>query len=223
MDHLDSDAREKIVGFESDYEGAMKKLESYYGNPSKVVNCCVSEVMSFNSIQEGDYKSLIIYSNTLQNNYTRLENLKLEHEMSNTSAMSMILRKFPRIVGEKWSEHLIQQGETVRLKPFDEFIKWLTNQRAIWEQMVATESLLDDGDLNPYSQSYFGNNQSHKSNQKSCFGCGRVGHVKSNCPNKDNKNKIQPRGVPKVKKFWCALHLEDPNKKCYASNCQEMR
>ena len=66
MDHLDSDAKEKIVGFESDYEGAMKKLESYYGNPSKVVNCCVSEVMSFNYIQEGDYKSLILYSNTLQ-------------------------------------------------------------------------------------------------------------------------------------------------------------
>ena len=67
--------------------------------------------------------------------------------------------------------------------------------------MVATESLLDDGELNPYSQSYFGNNQSGNPNPKSCFGCGKAGHKKSNCPDKDNRNKKQPRGVPKVKKF----------------------
>ena len=219
MDHLDSYAKEKIVGYESDYEGAMKKLDSFYGNPLKVVNCCVSEVMSFNSIRDGDYKSLVVYSNTLQNNYTRLQNLKLEHEMSNTSAMSMILRKFPRLVGEKWSEHLIGQADDVKLKPFDQFITWLTTQRNIWEQMAATESL-DDDEVNPFSQSFFGN--SGVVNKK-CYGCNKVGHVKSNCPEKkDNKNR-QPRGAPKVKKHWCALHLGDPNRKCFSTNCQELR
>ena len=134
----------------------------------------------------------------------------------------MILRKFPRLVGEKWSEHLIGQADAVKLKPFDQFITWLDTQRDIWETMVATECLDDDG-VNPFSQSFFGNNAG--SNLKSCYGCGKVGHVKSNCPDKiDNQKKgKQPRGTPKVKKHWCALHLGDPNKKCYTSNCQELR
>ena len=80
LDHLDSAAKGKIIGLESDYDGAMKKLDAFYANPRKVVGCVVSEVMSFNSIRDGDYKSLVTYSNTLQNNYTRLQNLKLEHE-----------------------------------------------------------------------------------------------------------------------------------------------
>ena len=82
LNHLDSAAKEKVVGFESDYAGAMKKLEGYYGNPRKVVACVVSEVMKFKTIRDGDYNSLVTYSNILQNNYTRLKNPRLEHEIS---------------------------------------------------------------------------------------------------------------------------------------------
>ena len=60
MDHLHLYPKEKIIGYESNYEGAMKKLDRFYGNPLTVVNCSVSEVMSFNSIQNGDYKSLVV-------------------------------------------------------------------------------------------------------------------------------------------------------------------
>ena len=136
--------------------------------------------------------------------------------------MSMIVRKFPHLVEEKRSKHLIYQTDAVKLKPFEEFITWLTTQRSIWEQMVATESLDDDG-VNPYAQSFFGSSAGLQS--KSCFGCGRVSHVRSNCPDKDNKNKSkkQPCGFPKVKKHWCALHLGKPDKKCYTTNCQELR
>ena len=36
-DHLDEAACKKIVGFETDYVEAMRRLENYYGNPQKVI------------------------------------------------------------------------------------------------------------------------------------------------------------------------------------------
>ena len=109
-EHLDSVARKTFVGFENDYEKALEKLKNFYGNPVKVVGCVVDEVMSQSFISDGDYSTLISYSSILENNYTRLTNLNLQHEMSNMRTMGSILGKFPRTVAEKWVEYLSTQS-----------------------------------------------------------------------------------------------------------------
>ena len=72
---------------------------------------------------------------------------------------------------------------------------------------------------------------------KSCYGCGELGHIKPVCPNgsKQNRNggrggkgggsarQQQPRRKPLIKKFWCALHKEDPSRRCRSVNCEELR
>ena len=63
----------------------------------------MKEVMSQPTINDGDYKILVSYSLILENNFNRLKSMDLEHEMSNTSAMSSIVRKFPRFTAEKWN------------------------------------------------------------------------------------------------------------------------
>ena len=95
LDHLDDAAREKFVGYESNYLEAMKRLKRFYGDPQKVVACVMEEVLSPKDIQCGDYGSLLSYVDVLERNFNRLQNLDIEHEMSNTSTMSHILRKFP--------------------------------------------------------------------------------------------------------------------------------
>ena len=103
---LDDAACEKIVGLEDKYGEAMEYLKAFYGDPCRVVECVMQEVKGPGVIADGDYDSLVAYSDTLARNFIRLENIGLEHEMSNTSVMSSILQKLPRSVEEKWQEHL---------------------------------------------------------------------------------------------------------------------
>ena len=79
----------------------MKRLESFYADPIKVVSCIVNEVNSQSPVPEGNYHLLVKFSDVLSRNYARLTNLGLDHELSNTSAMYSIVRKFSRNVGEK--------------------------------------------------------------------------------------------------------------------------
>ena len=103
----------------------MKRLKKCYGDPQRVVACIMEEVLSPNDIQCRDYRGLLSYVDVLERNFNRLQNLEIEHEMSNTSTMSHILRKFPRSVSEKWVEHLAIQSMSVKMRPFPEFIMWL--------------------------------------------------------------------------------------------------
>ena len=46
LDHLDDAAKNKFIGYDSNYKEAMKRLDSYYGDPRKVVACVMKEVLS---------------------------------------------------------------------------------------------------------------------------------------------------------------------------------
>ena len=217
--HLDDAARAKFIGYEGKYEEAMKRLSQYYGDRQKVVKHVLQEVMSPIQISEGDYRRLIVYSVTLENNFSRLSSLNMEHEMSNTSIMSSIVKKFPRAICEKWHEHLLKRSDDERAKPFPIFIQWLVSEKEIWECMVSTD--ID----NKHSKSSFHVNDISTSDDRKCYGCGEDGHIRRNCPSKksgDNNTQVS-RKTPTVKKFWCALHKDDKSRKCNTQSCNDLR
>ena len=128
-DHIDDAAREKIVGHKDNHDIALDKLHKYFGDTLKVVDCVMEDALSPLPVSEGDYKGLISYADILVNNYERLKDIHLEHEMSNTSVMSVIVKKFPRLVSEKWHEHLLTKTSSERVKSFPIFISWLSTQK----------------------------------------------------------------------------------------------
>ena len=178
LDHLDDAARERFVGYENNYSEAMDRLKKYYGDPQKVVSCVMKEVLSPSDIKYGDYVGLLSYVDILERNHNRLKHLNIEHEISNTSTMTQIVRKLPRIVSEKWIEHLSQQGDSVKSRPFPEFMTWLISMRFIWEQMVTVDQKSGSS-----SSSFFGMELKENSNIK-CFKCREPGHKRADCPKK---------------------------------------
>ena len=228
LKHIDEPAQQKFVGYENKYDEAMSRLVQYYGDPLKVVGCVMEEVNSPSEIPEGDYEGLIMYTDVLRNNYNRLTAMGegYEHEMSNSTAMTNVLRKFPRTIGERWHEHLSTQSRDLKAKPFPILIQWLQSRKEIWEGMAG----VDVGRSKGANVNYLQHDGESSSQQKVCFKCGQKGHVRRDCPKNEKQTdgvqdpqKKKPRNPPKEKKFWCALHKGDQTRRCNSECCKELR
>ena len=216
--NVDDFAKSKYIGYEHDYEACMERLVKFFGDSVKIVSCVVEEVMSQADICEGDYKSLLQYSVTLESNFNRLVAMSFEHEMSNTSSMTAIMKKFPRSIAERWHEHLSSRPSAEKVKPFPILISWLTSRKETWESMSVME--VD-------SREAFCNYTQGGDFQKRCYNCGNEGHLKFNCPDKSSvkkeDKKKRSRKPPTTKKFWCALHKDAQDRRCFSDSCQDLR
>ena len=108
IEKVDECARAQFIGYETDYEEAMKHLTRYYGDKHKVVTCVMQEVMNQSEIKEANYKELIKYSVNLQTNFARLKAVGLEKDMSGTLSMvamvSMVLEEIPQFCWRKLAQ-----------------------------------------------------------------------------------------------------------------------
>ena len=95
LHHLDAKALEQIIGLETDYDKAVAQLDKYYNNAKKIVKACLDEIRAHPEVKAFDYKALVSYRKCLTNNYTRLKAAELDHEMSNTAALAVLVRKLP--------------------------------------------------------------------------------------------------------------------------------
>ena len=105
--------------------------------------------------------------------------------------MTMIVRKFPNSVAEKWAEHIVAQDAGAKAKPFPVFIEWLISQKQIWERMAAVESTRDT----EKGGAYFAGGAKPKGEKEiTCFKCGAKGHKRSECTSGKSKGGDQKKG-----------------------------
>ena len=75
-------------------------------------------------LAEDDYPRLVEYTDiVLENNHNRSASMNIQHEMSNTSVMSVIVKKFPRVIEKRWHDYLLDKTSDEKDKTFPVFIK----------------------------------------------------------------------------------------------------
>ena len=144
--------------------------------------------------------------------------------------MGSILGKFPRTVAEKWVEHLSTQSTQTKLQPFQAFVNWLGERKEVWQQMVVAQMSVDGDEFCMFGGGDSGDDRNNGGDVtlRKCFGCGKTGHIRRDCPDK-KRQKQPPSHTPKsrpptqVKLFWCALHKGEPGRMCYSESCQGLR
>ena len=162
LNHLDEKATQQIIGLENKYDDAMKQLDAYYSDSNKVIKACLDEIRAHPSISAFDYKGLVSYKKTLVNNHTRLKACGLEHEMSNTAALGVLVRKLPIQEAVKWQEFLSEKPKAEQAKPFPFFIEWLGKAGASWELLSAAGTGVESkGGNSQVHHSFFGEEESN--------------------------------------------------------------
>ena len=235
--HLDEKAQLQIVGLENNYEEAMKQLDSYYVDSKKIIRSCLDEIRAQPQISAYDYKGLVGYKKCLLNNYARLKAAGLDHEMSNTAAMGVLIRKFPILEAVEWQKYLSTQDKPSQNKPFPSFIKWLNEAGSSWELLAASGTGIKGktGTVQVHHTFYGEDGEDSVKGDRKCFKCGKERHVKRDCTatdtkangggtkNSPNPNVRKPRAPPKYRKHLCAFHKDAPNRYCSTWSCPSLK
>ena len=137
LNHLDSKAKEQIIGLENEYDKAIESLDKYYNDAKKVVKACLDEIKGHSVIHSFDYKLLVSFKKCLINNFTRLKACDLDHELSNTAALGVLIRKLPIQEAVDWQKYLAKKDKSAQAKPFPSFLEWLEEAGAYWELLAA--------------------------------------------------------------------------------------
>ena len=111
-----------------------KRLYGMYGKASKLTDVVMFDIKQLKVIKEGDNKRFIELVDAVEREYHDLERLSIQHEISNSTTVSMIEEKLSRDVRQEWSNEVNRADTKVdNLNNFPSLLKFFLEQKRIIE------------------------------------------------------------------------------------------
>ena len=114
----------------------LERLDETYGDPRKIVDSIISEIIQYRKPRDGDKQSLIKFIDLLERALADLSKMNLEAEMSTTNIISMIESKLPNNISMEWYRHIYKSGIDKR-KPFPPLLDFLKTERSALEYSMS--------------------------------------------------------------------------------------
>ena len=131
---LSKDPYELVKNVDDNYEDMWQRLDQRYGKASKLADVVMYDIKQLRSIKEGEEKKFLEFVETIERGYRDLARLKIEHEISNTSVVSIIEEKLPKDVKREWSRLVNKSDSPVdERNKFPALLEYLLEQKRIIE------------------------------------------------------------------------------------------
>ena len=145
-----------------------------------IISACMKEIKALPNIMAGDYEALVAYKMCIINNHSRLSAVGLEHEVSNTSTMDLLVSKLPWTQGEMWQMYSSDQDNEADEKPFETFLSWLEKTGKAWEKAAAA-GMGRRGRSKSVTEKQSFHADVNNGRKRTCHNCGEEGHFQRNC------------------------------------------
>ena len=171
-----------IRSVDDDIAEMWKRLDDKYGKPSKFTDAVMSDIKKLRSVKEGDDRRFVELVDVVESGYRDLERLKLDKEISNSTAVSIIEDKLPRDIRRRWALEINKTDSEV-----DDGDKFPSLLKFLLEQKRAIE--YDNDSMRTYSHIYGGANYLE---QKETTEYNNYGINNSKVDNNDSRNDNYP-------------------------------
>ena len=119
-----------IRNVEDDLAKMWERLDDKYGKPSKFTDDVMNDIKRLKSVKEGDDRRFIELVDVVEGGFRDLERLKLDKEISNSTAVSTIEDKLPRDIRRMWALEINKTNSKVNdADKFPSLLQFLLEQK----------------------------------------------------------------------------------------------
>ena len=129
---LNGEALDIVSNIDDDYDEMWKRLDDKYGKASKLTDVIMNDIKRFKPIVEGDHRRFTEFANLVEKSYRDLCRIKMEQEISNSHAVSLVEEKLPERISWEWAREVNKRESKVdERNKFPYLLDFLLEQRRI--------------------------------------------------------------------------------------------
>ena len=105
---LSGKALEDIRNVDDDIDKMLERLKQKFGHKSKLADVIMNDIKHMRQINDNDEKGFIKMVNLIENSYNDLEKIGMEQAIANSTIVSMIEEKLPKMIKSQWCVEIIK-------------------------------------------------------------------------------------------------------------------
>ena len=123
---------EIVKNIDDDVTKMWERLDGKYGKTSTLTDVIMNQIKKFKTIRDENDKRFFEFVDIIERGHRDLERMNVEYELSNTTVISIIEEKLPRVIRREWSREVNEEDSNVEgSNKFKSLLKFLLEQKRI--------------------------------------------------------------------------------------------